>query len=1125
MGRHPSLQPGASGAGVVPVEATRQSWLAARPGVQYQTWGDSTRIYGRGFATGNSAAAAAEQFRLTGAKSVYGVEPADLQPYAPFLPDRAVNQVPVMPDRQNGGFKFTNVYYTQVRDGLEVFRSRLILLSRNVASHDIVLASSELHNLGAFHAPAGAAGNVNTGPAFAAVAGEVDKDAVFSNARNVIFAGTNGKEVAPTVGVEFMVTWFNPATQMPEEWLYVCDAQTGAILFKENQICQVDVTGNVSGMCTTGNAAAECNAEAIMPLPYATVGIGATTVFTDINGNFTIPNAGAGSVTVDASLNGQYFDIFNQSAGATTLSQSVTPPGPADFVFNQANTDEFLRANANVYREANVVRDHCLAQNPAYPTISTQTDFPCNVNINLNCNAFYSPSAQTINFYIAGGGCSNTGNATVVHHEYGHHMVQMAGSGQDAYGEGMSDCQSLLIADSSCLGDGFQTCGVCLREADNTIQYPYVGGHEGGRLISGCVWSTRNELLATNPGDYMVILKELIVNSILVHTGTSITPSITIDVLTLDDDDANLGNGTPHYNQINAGFGAHNMPGPAISMQVTPATGLVSSGLMGGPFSPDSANFTVTNIDSVPISYDATSSAAWLTLTNASGVIPVGNSAIVTATINANANSLGNGIYSDTVQIVNQTTGYGNANRPVNLEIGRLVYVSTDTPKPLPDTSTVTSTRTIADGYCVGDVDVEINLSHTYIGDLQLDLQSPNGTVVTLHNNTGGSANDIMKTYSDGTVNPDGPGVLADFIGESVGGNWTLTIVDSAGGDSGTLNNWALRIVPGSAVCPPVAQDVAVSVPVTVQSNITLVANSGTPGSLVYKIMSLPANGTLSDPNGGQIAAVPYTLLSQGDVVKYKPTLGYQGTDAFTYMANDGQDSNVADVDIVVGGPQVVHDFNLNTDPGWTTMGQWAWGDPTGGGTHNLDPQNGFTGTNVYGYNLAGDYPNNLAPVQYLTTTAIDLTGVTGTSLKFQRWLAIESSSFDHATVEVSNDGASWTTLFNHTGGSVSPTTWTQVTYDISAVADNQPTVYIRWGMGTTDSSVTYPGWNIDDVQILGLVPLCVADLDGNGAVDIGDYTEVILNWGGTGPAGDTDGDGAVNIADYTNVVLNWGPC
>jgi len=57
----------------------------------------------------------------------------------------------------------------------------------------------------------------------------------------------------------------------------------------------------------------------------------------------------------------------------------------------------------------------------------------------------------------------------------------------------------------------------------------------------------------------------------------------------------------------------------------------------------------------------------------------------------------------------------------------------------------------------------------------------------------------------------------------------------------------------------------------------------------------------------------------------------------------------------------------------------------------------------------------------------------------------------------------------------------------------------------------------------------CTADVSpqpsGDGRVNIDDYTDVILNWGGKGPEGDATGDGVVNIDDYTEVILNWGPC
>jgi hypothetical protein len=220
---------------------------------------------------------------------------------------------------------------------------------------------------------------------------------------------------------------------------FVTDIATGAVLHQESLIHDVDVSGTISGMATTGFGADICGGIAAVPLPYAKATIGGTSVFADPKGNFTIPNAGATDVTVEARLQGQFFNVINTvspGGGTTVLSQVVTPPGPADFMFNAANDNQFKRAEVNAYLEANRVRDYVLFYNPAYPVIAGETNFTTNVNINQTCNAFYSSANQSINFYIAGGACSNTSNSTVVHHEYGHRLVNAAGSGQGAYGEG-----------------------------------------------------------------------------------------------------------------------------------------------------------------------------------------------------------------------------------------------------------------------------------------------------------------------------------------------------------------------------------------------------------------------------------------------------------------------------------------------------------------------------------------------------------------------------------------------------------------------------------------------------------------------------------------------------------------
>ena len=182
---------------------------------------------------------------------------------------------------------------------------------------------------------------------------------------------------------------------------------------------------------------------------------------------------------------------------------------------------------------------------------------------------------------------------------------------------------------------------------------------------------------------------------------------------------------------------------------------------------------------------------------------------------------------------------------------------------------------------------------------------------------------------------------------------------------------------------------------------------------------------------------------------------------------HEGDTSRI--VTLQVGGPSLAYSFPMNSNPGWTTQGLWAFGQPTGiGGEHGgPDPTSGYTGTNVYGYNLNGDYENYLSE-RHLTSTAIDCSNLGAVTLKFRRWLGVERSLYDHAYVRVSNNGSSWTTVWEN-GVEVTDSSWSLQEFDISLVADGQATVYLRWTMGTTDSSYRYCGWNIDDVEIWGI--------------------------------------------------------
>jgi hypothetical protein len=142
---------------------------------------------------------------------------------------------------------------------------------------------------------------------------------------------------------------------------------------------------------------------------------------------------------------------------------------------------------------------------------------------------------------------------------------------------------------------------------------------------------------------------------------------------------------------------------------------------------------------------------------------------------------------------------------------------------------------------------------------------------------------------------------------------------------------------------------------------------------------------------------------------------------------------------------------------------------PSGGsGTHGgPDPTSGYTGSQVYGYELSGAYPNDL-PEMHLTSGPIDASQLTDVQVSFQRWLNVEQPAYDHASLRVSDDGVNWTLVWENSS-EITDACWREVTYDISDVADGAAMVYLRWTMGSTDSSWQYTGWNIDDIAIRGL--------------------------------------------------------
>jgi subtilisin-like proprotein convertase family protein len=84
-----------------------------------------------------------------------------------------------------------------------------------------------------------------------------------------------------------------------------------------------------------------------------------------------------------------------------------------------------------------------------------------------------------------------------------------------------------------------------------------------------------------------------------------------------------------------------------------------------------------------------------------------------------------------------------------------------------------------------------VDISHTYIGDLQVNLVSPAGISILLHDRVGGATRDLAKTYTAATTP-----ALGTLAGKAAAGAWKLRIVDRAAQDVGKLNSWRVVIKP-----------------------------------------------------------------------------------------------------------------------------------------------------------------------------------------------------------------------------------------------------------------------------------------------------------------------------------------
>ncbi len=202
---------------------------------------------------------------------------------------------------------------------------------------------------------------------------------------------------------------------------------------------------------------------------------------------------------------------------------------------------------------------------------------------------------------------------------------------------------------------------------------------------------------------------------------------------------------------------------------------------------------------------------------------------------------------------------------------------SNTTPVIIPDQAGTTTSNLVVTGGTISDVNVGLNITHSWVGDLSAKLTSPGGTTVTLFDRPGVPAtqfgcehDNMLVTLDDqatntaaaleGACNTTPPAisgiyrpvsVLSAFNGSNAAGSWTLLVTDHENEDGGSITSWNIEVCFGSA-----ASTLALvsNQPLQVgqgQSAVIgtslLSANSAgvNPSAIRYMILSAPANGTL----------------------------------------------------------------------------------------------------------------------------------------------------------------------------------------------------------------------------------------------------------------------------------------
>ncbi len=656
----------------------------------------------------------------------------------------------------------------------------------------------------------------------------------------------------------WQMTVFGVTPETHGDFLTFVDVETGKVLSQENRISHLNGTGKV-----------------FFPNPYQTQGSGTDLTDRGDANNTALSNQRV-SVTLEGLdsgtgfLNGEFVNLSSLNSPNLTDVDANEPTRNYDYTRDDDRFEQVV-----IYHTVDQINRyfHLLGFDDDAGVANGIRDFATLANAHwyTSDNAFYSTGDDAIHF--GDGGVDDGEDGDVIAHEYGHAVqhdqnASWGGGEMGAMGEGFGDYLAAsffqTVGDSTYLSNHAAAVAEWdavsyssanppnLRRVDGNKVYPVdLNGevHSDGEIWSRALWDI-NQTVGSAVADRIILESHFM----LPANSSMVTAA---EMILLADQNINSGANASVIRQAFEDRGI--LEPPETIGTVTLDKSVYSVGDM----------ITITVKDgngpaTIPVSITSSNGdSESLTLTGNSGVY-IGMLTTIAGTPTAGDSQL-QAALGDTFTVTYQDADDGNGNGVTATDTGVFAdvteYTANDVPINITDNTTIRSTITVPDSGNLLDIDLQLNITHTWDGDLTGILTAPNGEQITLFARIGSSGNDYADTLFDDDASqsisngsPPYSGVFrpaesfAALDGISITGDWILSITDSANLDTGKLNSWSLFITvePNPSIGPVTDANGAndqVAENAAIGSTVGITASAADPGDTVTYELTDNAGG------------------------------------------------------------------------------------------------------------------------------------------------------------------------------------------------------------------------------------------------------------------------------------------